>query len=69
MNLKKYLTDLVLTFAIVLVVSTVVTFLYNLVAHGQGVADWETAFRLAIIMGVALPWLQQREKKNKDIAP
>ncbi len=68
MNIKKYVIDFVLTFAIVLVVSIIVTFVYSLVAHGQGVVDSETAFRLAIILGIALPWLQQREKKNKNAA-
>jgi len=54
----------VLTFAIVLVVSIIVTFLYSLLVHGQGIVDWETAFRLAIIFGIVLPWLQQRQKKE-----
>ncbi len=53
-----------LTFTIVLVVSTIVTFLYGLIALGQRVADWETAFCLAIILGIVLPWIHQHEHKK-----
>ena len=37
------------------VVAAIVTYFWNLIAHGQGVVDWETSFRLAIIIGIALP--------------
>ena len=65
MTVKKFVTDFALTFVIVFIVSLIVTFLYGLIAHGQGVVDWETAFRFAVILGVALPWLHQREHKHK----
>jgi uncharacterized membrane protein YadS len=60
MNIRKYLTELALTFVVVFVVSVIVSFVYSLLAHGQGVVDWETAFRFAIILGIVLPWLHQR---------
>ena len=58
--MKKYITDFVLTFAVTLVVSAVVTYVYSLIAHGAGHVDWETAIRFAIILGIVLTWLKQR---------
>jgi hypothetical protein len=66
MNITKYAIDFAVTFAVVLVVSVTVTFLYSLIVHGSGVIDWETSFRLAIILGIALPWIHQREKKQSQ---
>jgi hypothetical protein len=63
MNFAKFARNFAVTFAIVLVVSVIVTFLYSLIVHGAGVIDWETSFRLAIILGIVLAWIQQREKK------
>ena len=63
MNFAKFAKNFAATFAIVLVVSVIVTFLYSLVVHGAGVIDWEASFRLSIILGIALAWIQQREKK------
>jgi hypothetical protein len=55
MNAKKFLTDFVLTFAVALVVAVVVTFGWNLLVHGGSGVDWETSFRLALILGIVLP--------------
>ena len=55
MNIKKLLIGFVTTFALILVVAAIVTYLYNLIAHGTGTIDWETSFRLAVILGLALP--------------
>ncbi len=63
MNIKKYSIEFALTFIVVLVVSIVVTFLYSLIAHGEGVVDWETAFRLAIILAIVLPWVHLRQRR------
>ncbi|MCF6334286.1 MAG: hypothetical protein L3J12_00910, partial [Spirochaetales bacterium] len=48
------------------VVSAIVTFLYNLIIHKVGIVDWETAFRLAIILGIVLTWSNAREKKGDN---
>lgn len=64
MNMTKYAIDASAVFSIVLVVSVIVTFLFNLIVHGVGVIDWDSSFRFAIILGVALPWIRQREKKQ-----
>ena len=55
MNIKKLLIDFVTTFALILVVATIVTYLWNLIRYGQSAVDWETSFRLAIVLGIALP--------------
>jgi hypothetical protein len=68
MNLKKLLVDFVTTFALFLVVTVVVTFLYSLIVHGAGIVDWETSFRFAIIFGVTLPLIKAREIKQKEKA-
>jgi hypothetical protein len=62
MNIKKYVTGFAQTFAIVFVVSAIVSFLYSLVVHGESLVDWGSTFRLAIVLGIVLPWLQLREK-------
>lgn len=63
MNVKKFAMDVAATFAVVLVVSVVVTYLYALIVHGAGLVDWESSFRFAIIFGIVLPWVNQRQKK------
>ncbi len=65
MNIKKWFIDFATTFVVVFVVSAIVTFLYSLIVHGQGVEDWETSFRFAIILSVALPWIQRMKKQRE----
>lgn len=55
MKIKDLLIGFVTTFALTLVVAVIVTYIWNLIAHGQGTVDWETSFRFAIILGIALP--------------
>ena len=66
MNIKRILINFVVVFALTLVVSAIVTFLWNLIRHGVGTIDWGTAFRLAIIIGILLTWIKVREKKEKQ---
>lgn len=65
MKIRKLLIDFVITFAIALVVSEIVTFLYNLLVHGAGTVDSETSFRFAIILGIALPWIHAQRDREK----
>ena len=62
MNMKKFISEFGMTAVVVFVVTVVVTVLYNLIVHGVGVVDWEHAIRLAIIFGIALPFLHMRKK-------
>jgi hypothetical protein len=55
MNAKKLLADFGLTFVVAFLVAVFVTFIWNLIVHGAGGVDWETSFRLAIILGIVLP--------------
>jgi hypothetical protein len=66
MNMKELLIDFVITFAVTLVVSAIVTFIYSLIVHGAGTVDWETSFRIAIILGIVLSWTKARECKRKS---
>jgi hypothetical protein len=60
MKAKSYLLDMTITISVTFVVAAVVTFLYNLLVHGSGVVEWETAFHLAFIIGIVLPLTRAR---------
>jgi hypothetical protein len=67
MNIKKLLVDFVTVFAVTLIVSVVVTFLWSLSVYGASAADWETSFRLAVIFAVLLTWMETRRSRgNKN---
>lgn len=52
MNFKKGLISFFIGFGITLIVSVAVTFLWSLGFHETAKIDWETSFRLAIILGI-----------------
>lgn len=66
MNIKKFLVSFAIMFALTLVVSALVSFLWNLIFHGDSTVEWETSFRFAIILGIVLSWIMSREDKKKD---
>lgn len=66
MNFSKLVLDFAATFGIVLVVTAGVTFLYGFVVHGSNFVDWETSFRMALILGIVLPAIHYREHRNKS---
>ena len=65
MKIKNLLIGFVTTFALTLVIAIIVTYLWNLIAHGQNTVDWETSFRFAIILGIALPVARVMTSKEK----
>jgi len=65
MNIKKLLISFVTIFAVTLVVAAIVTFLYSLIVHGAGTIDWETSFRLAIILGIVVPVIRAMRSRKK----
>jgi len=65
MNIKKLVVEFVTVFAVALVVTAIVTFLWNIISHGASTIDWETSFRFAIIFGIILTWVKSRETKEK----
>lgn len=65
MKIKRFLIDVVIVFAVAFVVNTIVVYLWNLVRHGQGVFDWETSIRFAIIIGMILLITRALTSKGK----
>ena len=65
MRFKRFLIDFARVFAVTFVVTAIVTYLWNLIAHGQSAVDWETSFRFAIILGIALPVARIMASKEK----
>jgi H+/Cl- antiporter ClcA len=65
MNSKKLVVEFVTVFAVALVTTALVTFLWNIIGHGTGTMDWETSFRFAVIFGIILTWTKSRETKEK----
>jgi hypothetical protein len=64
MNLKKLVIEFGTVFAITLVTAAIVTFLWNLIGHGESIVDWETSFRFAIVLAIVLTWAKSREIKE-----
>lgn len=65
MNIKKWGAVFVSVFVVALVIAALVTYLWNLLGHGQSAVDWETSIRLAIILGIILAWTKSRGAKEK----
>ena len=61
MNFKKTIIRFIRVFAISLLVTLGVTFLWNLFFHGTAKVDWETSFRFAILLGIILPIANSRK--------
>ena len=61
MNVKKIITGFIETFAIALLVTIAVTFLWGIIFHGAAKIDWETSFRFAILLGIILPIINARK--------
>ncbi len=66
MNFKKVLISFVIGFAITLIVSGIVTYLYSLGFHETAEIDWETSFRLAIILGILFPVIEARKGRSEE---
>ena len=69
MKIKNLLIGFVTIFAVTLLVAAIVTYLWNVIGHGHSAVDWETSFRLAIILGIGLPVaraMTSRKKQNRD---
>ena len=65
MNFKRLLFDFVTVFAVTLIVTVIVTLLWNLIAHGAGTIDWETSFRSAILFAIIFTWIEARRRKDR----
>jgi H+/Cl- antiporter ClcA len=63
MNIKKLVDEFGTVFAVVLVTGAIVTFLWNIIGHGESSIDWESSFRFAIMFGIILTWVKSRERQ------
>lgn len=64
MNILAFFRSFIIIFVFVFVVAAAVSFLYGLIVHGSGQADWGSAVRLGIILGIALPFARRLEGKK-----
>jgi hypothetical protein len=67
MNAKSFAISFLVVGAIAFVVGLVVTYLYGLIAHGNAVLEWESSIRLALVLGIVIPLVQQLNKKAKPV--
>jgi hypothetical protein len=65
MKIKKLSIEFATVFAVTLATVAFVTFLWNLIGHGESTVDWEISFRFAIIFGIILTWAKSRETKER----
>jgi len=65
MNIKKLFVEFSTVFAVTLVTVAIVTFLWNLIGHGESSVGWETSFRFAILFGIILSWVKSWEVKEQ----
>ncbi len=65
MSIKNLVVEFVTVFGVALVTTAIVTFLWNIIGHGESTIDWETSFRFAIIFSIILTWVKSREIKEK----
>lgn len=61
MDFKKNIIGFIRVFAISLLVTVGVTFLWNIVFDGVAKVDWKTSFRFAILLGIILPIANSRK--------
>ena len=66
MNIKKLVVEFGTVFAVALVITAIVTLLWNIIGHRESTIDWETSFRFALIFGILLTWVKSREIKEKS---
>jgi hypothetical protein len=63
MRIKKIVIGFITVFAISLLVTIVITLLWNLAFHGTVTIDWETSFRFAIVLGIILTIIVSRNNR------
>ncbi len=68
MKVKEYLAGAAMIFVVAMIANLIVTYLYNLIVHGAGDFEWDSAARFAITLAVVLPWLALRNAKDKKPA-
>ncbi len=64
MSIRRSVVDAVIVFCVTLVISMVVSVLWNVIAHRPPTIDWETSVRFAIVLAILVPWIQTRRGKQ-----
>ena len=64
MQSRGWFVDFVIRFIVIFVTTIVVTLLWNLIEYGNSNIDWGFSFCLGIILGIALPIIRRKEKKD-----
>ncbi len=64
MRIKNLFIGFIITFPLVLVISAGLGYCYGLLIHGLGVGYWASSVHLALIFGIALPWIHEWEKNS-----
>ena len=65
MKIISFIKNFALIFCLSFAVTIIVTYLYSLIVHGNGIIDWTVSFRISIILGIILPIVKMFDK-NKD---
>jgi len=63
MDFKRAIAGFIRVFAISLLVTLAITFLWNLIFHRAAQVDWETSFRFATLLGIILPLANSRKNR------
>jgi len=63
---RKWAVEIGFAFATTLVVSIVVTFVWNLATRVEAAVDWETSFVMAVVLGIALPLVHARRSARRN---
>jgi len=64
MNIKKLVVEFGTVYAVALVTVVMVTFLWNIIGHGERAIDWKTSFSFVISFGIILTWFKSRDLKD-----
>lgn len=56
--------EFLLVFLLAFLVSAVVSLLWNLIAHGSADVDWGSSLSLGIVLGILIPWMSARGRKD-----
>ena len=63
MKFGQRITEFLSIFVVAFIVSSGVSFLWNIIFHGASQVDWETSSRMGIILGFIGPYVISRSKK------
>jgi len=65
MNIKNVLVDALTVFSVTMIVTVIVLLLWDIIVHRTSTIDWKTSFRFAILLGIILPWIETRRRKEQ----